>query len=290
VPDDDEPDQDAVIDLASLGFMPDIGEMARNRISSAQQRLGLTIEEFAAELNRMVDWEVLPEAVRSWSTQTTPPGDILIAADLLVQHGSRRLDDESVGTAGADVVQELVAERFADLAGVYPSRASFSSALPPHALFDGAHDVSVAGLSLNLVCQQYPEQRLRQLVEGGCVMRCLFLVPYGSSVQSREHEEDYPPGHLSMLTEMNMHILTKFRGRLSDDAQARLRIRTYDEPIRFNLVLIDRRLAVVQPYMPAVRGVDSPTFLLRRLPSGSGLMPAFESVFTWLWERGKRVD
>ncbi len=93
-----------------------------------------------------------------------------------------------------------------------------------------------------------------------------------------------------MLTEMNMHILTKFRGRLSDDAQARLRIRTYDEPIRFNLVLIDRRLAVVQPYMPAVRGVDSPTFLLRRLPSGSGLMPAFESVFTWLWERGKRVD
>jgi hypothetical protein len=289
LPEDDKPDQGRVIDLASLGFMPDMGEMARSRIASAQQRLGMTTEEFAAALDRMVDWEVSPEAVERWSTASTPPGDILIAVDLLVQHGSRTLDDDSLGTTGADLVQELVSERFADLAAVYPSRAAFSSALPPHVLFDGAQDVSIAGLSLNLICQQYPDRQLERLIEGGCTMRCLFLVPYGGSVQNREREETYPPGHLSMLTEMNMTILSRLRSRLSDDAQARLRIRDYDEPLRFNIILIDQRLAVIQPYMPAVRGVDSPTFLLRRLRSGSGLMPAFESVFTWLWDRGRPV-
>ena len=290
MPDEDGSEDSPIIDLASLGFMPDMGEMARNRISSAQQRLGMTTEEFAAALDRMVDWEVTPEAVRSWMTVTTPPGDIIIAADLLVQHGSRSLEDESAGTVGADIVQELVAERFADLVGVYPSRAAFSSALPPHVLFDGAHDVSIAGLSLNIIGQQYHEPRLRQLIESGCTMRCLFLDPSGNSIKSREREEDFRPGQLSMFTEMNMDILNRVRAKLPDDAQRRLQLRTYDQTVRFNIVLIDRRIGVVQPYMPGVRGVDSPTFVLRRLPSGHGLMPAFESVFHWLWERGKPFD
>src|SRR5260370_6756095 len=125
--------------------MPDTGEMPRNRISSAQQRLGMTTEEFAAALDRMVDWDVSPEAVKSWTSHTTPPGDIIIASDLLAQHGSRRLDDDSVGTAGADVVQELVAERFADLAGLYPGRATFSPPPPPPGLFVGAQCIPYTG-------------------------------------------------------------------------------------------------------------------------------------------------
>ncbi len=291
MPDDDETNQDPIIDLMDrLGFMPNMGELARNRLSSAMHRLGLSVDEFAARLDRMVDWEVSPDAVGSWTTETTPPGDILIAADLLVHGGFRGTGDESLGTTGADAVQELVSERFADLAGVFSSRAAFSSSLPPHVLFDGARQVSVSGLSLNLICQQYPDDRLQQLIEGGCTMRCLFLAPHGEFVRAREREEDYPEGHLSALTQMNIHILTRLRSRMSDDAQARLRIRRYDEPLRFNIVLIDGRVAVVQPYMPAVRGVDSPTFFLRRLANGHGLLPAFESVFTWLWTRGKPID
>lgn len=288
---DDKDDQDPIIDLMGrLGAAPDLGEMARSRVSSAQQRLGMSDEEFAAELDRMVEWDVLPEAVRSWTTKITPPGDIVMAADLLVLRASKATDTASSGIGEGHVVHEPAIERFADLIATFPSRAAFTSAMPPHQLFRGAQDVSISGLSLNLICQQYPDQHLRELIEGGCAMRCLFLRPYGESVQAREHEEDYPPGHLSMLTEMNMHILTRFRSGLSDAAQPRLRIRTYDEPLRFNIVLIDRRLAVIQPYMPAVRGVDSPTFLLRQLPSGQGLTPAFERVFTWLWDRGKAAD
>lgn len=70
---------------------------------------------------------------------------------------------------------------------------------------------------------------------------------------------------------------------------ARLRLRTYDDPLRFNIILIDQRTAVVQPYMPAVRGVDSPTFLLRQVNSGPALRPAFERIFARMWDRGRPV-
>jgi Domain of unknown function (DUF5919) len=285
---DDKDDRDPIIDLIGrLGVVPDLGEMARNRVSSAQQRLGMSIEEFAAELNRMVDWEVSAEAARSWTTQITPPGDIVVAAELLVLRVSGGAEGGSPRTSAPDLEKELFSERFADLVATFPSRAAFSSAMPPHVLFARAGEVSISGLSLNLICQQLTDQSLSELIDGGCTMRCLFLAPHGQSIQAREKEEDYPAGHLSALTEMNIHILMKLRSRLAEEAQSRLRIRTYDEPLRFNIVLVDRRLAVVQPYMPAVRGVDSPTFFLRRQPSGLGLMPAFESVFTWLWDRGK---
>jgi hypothetical protein len=232
VPDDEKPDQEPIIDLGALGFMPNTADMARSRLASAQHRLGLSNEEFAAALNRMVDWDVTPEAVELWTTIRTPPGDILMAADLLVQYGSRGTDDESLGSSGADVVQELVAERFADLAGVYSSRAALLSALPATALFEGAHDISISGLSLNMICQQYPDRHLQKLIEGGTTVRCLFLAPYGASVQEREREEGYKHGVLSGLTETNMMILSRFRSHLPDEAQPRLRLRTYDAVCR----------------------------------------------------------
>ncbi|MGH2770391.1 MAG: DUF5919 domain-containing protein, partial [Actinomycetota bacterium] len=64
---------------------------------------------------------------------------------------------------------------------------------------------------------------------------------------------------------------------------------TYDEPIRFHIVLVDDQIGIVQPYLPGVRGVDSPTFLLRRLPGREGLLPAFQQAFSWLSDRSSPV-
>ena len=238
---DDESKPGPIIDLTShASFRLDLGEHARRRLASAQHRLGMTLEDFAATLNEMVEWEVSAEVVNSWTKDITPPGDVLLAADLLVRRGDRGSGDD-FGTAGTDLLEDLISERFADLTGVFPSRAAFASAVPPHVLFDGAHEISMTGLSLNLLCQQYSEQRLQNLIESGCNIRCLFLEPYANAIEAREREEDYPPTHLSMLTEMNIHILKRLRSRLSDDGQARLRLRTYDEPVRFNIVIVDRR-------------------------------------------------
>jgi len=75
--------------------------------------------------------------------------------------------------------------------------------------------------------------------------------------------------------------------RLTDDPKLRLLLATYDETIRFNIVLIDDNVGVVQPYLPSVRGVDSPTLVLHRRWQDLGLSPMFEAIYCSLWEKSK---
>jgi hypothetical protein len=64
---------------------------------------------------------------------------------------------------------------------------------------------------------------------------------------------------------------------------------TYDETIRFNIILTDDQVGVVQPYLPALRGIDSPTFVLHRRWPDLGLLPMFENVFSSLWQKSRRI-
>ena len=220
--------------------------------------------------------------VESWETSVVPPGDVVLAAGLV----SQTAPPDTGGASESDLVAQLVGRRFADLEAVYASRSEFTSQLPPHALFDGATDIRAAGLSLNVLCQQYADDRLRSLLERGGTVRCLFLDPAGSAIKAREIEEGYPPGRLSALNEINIQILVqRVRQRLPVEVRDRLVVATYDETIRFNITLIDHTIAVVQPYLHAARGVESPTFVLRHRDGASGLYPQFEQVYEWLWER-----
>lgn len=90
--------------------------------------------------------------------------------------------------------QPAVADQFSDVEAVYPSRSEFISKMPPHALFDDATDIRAVGLSLNLLCQQYADTRLAQLVRDGGRLRLLFLAPEGSAIRQREAEEGLPAG------------------------------------------------------------------------------------------------
>jgi hypothetical protein len=52
----------------------------------------------------------------------------------------------------------------ADVVAVYASRSQFADAADPLALIQDARRIRAAGLSLNLICQQLPDQQLmRQL-------------------------------------------------------------------------------------------------------------------------------
>jgi len=86
-----------------------------------------------------------------------------------------------------------------------------------------ARRVRAAGLSLNLICQQVPDQFLRQWLADGGELSCLFLDPDGEAIGAREREEDHLPGNLSKLTRLNIDILDRFRDRLPDEAGERLR-------------------------------------------------------------------
>ncbi|MFF9607662.1 DUF5919 domain-containing protein [Streptomyces sp. NPDC014684] len=261
-------------------YRPDLGQLARNQLAAARTAKGLSSSEFAALLATMLGWPVGAEQVEAWENSAVPPGDVLVAAELLVRQSPPAFGD------GADALTQIVGERFADLVGAYASRSEFQAKVPSTELLDNAQDIRAAGLSLNMLCQTYSEARLRDIIEAGASMTCLFLKPYGRFIAQRESEESYPEGRLSALTAMNLTIMEeRVAGRLSSAAAERLRIGVYDEPIRFNILLIDSQLCVAQPYLPEARGVDSPTFLIRKHRAAGGLYSTFEQIFSSLWER-----
>jgi hypothetical protein len=175
----------------------------------------------------------------------------------------------------------------ADLTQVFVTRSDFSSAVPPDALFGSAKTIDAAGLSLNLLCQNFSGLRLQGLIRDGTTVRCAFLDPDGSAIKARELEEGRPPGHLSVLTQLNIQVLLDIRDHLPEQARGRLAVAVYDDTIRFNVVLVDDRVCVVQPYLPRARGVDSPTFFIIRKWEDAGLFPTFAQLFQSQWERSK---
>ncbi|HET8662575.1 MAG TPA: DUF5919 domain-containing protein [Micromonosporaceae bacterium] len=176
-------------------------------------------------------------------------------------------------------------EQFSDVTEVYASRSEFAARMPPEKLLDGASMIRASGLSLNLLCQHYSDKQWQSLIHGGTQLQVLFLDPNGQGMRAREAEEGFDEGYLSGLTILNIRTLLRIRDRLPEELKDRVEIGTYDETIRFNIVLIDDRVCVTQPYLPSTRGIDSPTLLIERRWPAAGLYPTFESVFNSLWER-----
>lgn len=277
--------QTNLIDLRSrLDYRPDAAGLARQRLESARTRLNMSQAEFARTLAPLIGFTPPPEAIDSWETISVPPGDVIVAAELVASDAP---NDATLPGESPDTVARLLTERFSDVTAVYATRSEFTSRVPVQDLLDGASLVRASGLSLNLICQQYGDRRLHQLIEHGAEAQCLFLDPKGSAIVQREKEESYSPGELSSLTEMNIRTLTqRVRSRVPEAIRDRLKIAVCDETVRFNIVLIDDQVCIVQPYLPGIRGIDSPTFVIRNT-SSSGLFGMFTEVFNWLWERGR---
>lgn len=177
----------------------------------------------------------------------------------------------------------------ADIAAVFASRSDFAAKVEPQALLDGATRIRAAGLSLNLICQQLPDQQLLRMLAEGTELSCLFLDPAGEAIAAREREEDYAPGFLASLTSFNIQVLCRLRDRLPAETRDRVRLAVYDETIRFNILLVDDHTCVVQPYLPNARGIESPTLLLRRDGKPGGIYPIFEQVYEAVAERSRQL-
>jgi transcriptional regulator with XRE-family HTH domain len=177
----------------------------------------------------------------------------------------------------------------ADVRQVFANRSEFLAAWPTSRLFDAATTIRTAGLSLNLICQQYPDQKLVGLLAGGTHVSCLLLDPDGEAIKAREREEGYLDGYLSRLNELNVSLLIRLREQLPPADRPRLEIAVYDETIRFNIILVDEKIGFVQPYLPHARGVSSPTFALERATGPAGLYPTFDQIYTTLAARAKAL-
>lgn len=86
-----------------------------------------------------------------------------------------------------------------------------------------------------------------------------------------------------------MQALSRLRAKLSPAAQANLKIRTYDESIRFNITIVNDETCVIQPYLPDARGLESPTLVTERQEDTPGLFETFQQVFSSMWERAEDV-
>ncbi|MED7927871.1 DUF5919 domain-containing protein [Nonomuraea sp. LP-02] len=205
-----------------------------------------------------------------------------------VEIPAQRSAPEPGRSAGPDTAACSMPQ-MADVTAVFSSRSAFSSAYPASSLFDDAKEINAAGLSLNILCQSYPDHQLKRLLDTGTRIRCLFLDPKGQAIRAREAEEGYTDSTLTTLTALNISMLTRLRDRLDTTSAQRLELHVYDETIRFNLLFVDRALCVVQPYLPQARGVDSPTFVIKDNTAAEGLFPVFDQVFSDMWERSKPV-
>lgn len=178
-----------------------------------------------------------------------------------------------------------------DLAGVthvFQNRPAFIREFSTSRLFDAATEVDACGLSHNLLCQQYPDSDLADLL-GRARVRLLFLDPDGEAIQVRNAEEGHAEAHLSEWTRVNLQVIAKHRASLPPEAADRVQVRLYDETVRFQVMLIDGSLGIVQPYLPRVRGLDSPTFVMQPMVGTPSLYSTYRQIFDDIWVRGTEV-
>ncbi|MFF0494141.1 DUF5919 domain-containing protein [Nocardia sp. NPDC004068] len=178
--------------------------------------------------------------------------------------------------------------QYADVEAIFPTRAEFIQKMPPREILKSAETVDMMGLSLNLFCQQHSDSDTLRLLASGTIFRCLFLEPRGVHIRSREREEGHDADVLTKLTEINIASSQRLRTRIPADSPGAILIRTYDEPARFNITVIDKRTCIIQPYLHRARGVESPTLIARRSEQ-PGLFETFSQVFESMWATGKEL-
>lgn len=209
------------------------------------------------------------------------------AEELFSEYSGDPTDLVRASTPSATAPAAAVAPpAMADVEAVYPTRLSFMRAMPPEQLLGEARSsIDMAGLSLNVLCQQYADSDIVALLERGVAIRALFLDPDGVGIVAREREEGHQAGLLVSLTEANIRTLSRIRDKAaSAGAAGAIDIRVYDATIRFNITIVDDDVAVMQPYMPAARGVESPTFVARNPGDRrAGLYRTFRGVFDEMW-------
>ena len=253
-------------------------------------------------------------AVSNWiKGRARPPADVVLAAASLYgisldsRLGAGSESDHKEATdleqlrSALSRLETLVHERLSppgtvspfttrDVRGVFSTRSEAQAAMPVLKTLANAERVDVMGLSLNALCQGVSDVTLAEFVENGLTLRCLFLDPDGDATAAREVEEELPVGHIAELTRTNMLAVARLRTRLSPEARERVHVRTYDEPVRFNITTVDSTRTLVQLYLPNLRGLDAPTLLIEHDDAEPhGLFPVFERIFAESWERGRAV-
>jgi hypothetical protein len=238
---------------ANTNYRPDMRALACEQFAAARARLNQSPEEFAETLAEYLDWAPGPGAIRSWESTVAPPGDVLLAANL-VSHGNV---DHTIPTAHA-------------VAGDPDIRAAYATRR--HIARPEWQDI-IAGRTEHIWLYGMAEQGyandddvpaiLEQATAQGCDIRILLLDPDYSAITEIDADEGNPPGTLAARIRGSL-----FRfDRMAKRCGGRMQVRTYRTPPTVSIVRGDSHM-LFTPYLRSLTGGDSPTYRLEATPGG----------------------
>ena len=174
---------------------------------------------------------------------------------------------------------------FGEVVGAYESRRQLFKAIPFEEICQRARKLDAIGLSLHAITLELGRTELtRMFQENACTVRLLFLKPHSSECKRREAEEGYKDDELSSLTSSSIKLVQRIRSELPHDKVPLLVAKTYESPVRINMIILDDNVMILQHYVASIAGKDAPVFLLVRR-TASGMFAAYRNVFDAEWEQ-----
>src|SRR5689334_15040753 len=85
-----------VVDLRGRrGYRPDVESLACSKVATARKQTGLSVAACAAALGSLLGWSPAPDLIRTWESAVAPPGQVVIACEVLASRMSRTEPDNS---------------------------------------------------------------------------------------------------------------------------------------------------------------------------------------------------
>ena len=241
-----------------------------------RKSLGWTQEELAQQ------WSYSFETISAWERGKRTPSkqeiprlaklletDIEKLAEVII--GSREQSDVPMKHSETSVGWKASFEIWGELQHIYRTRTEFSRDFSYARMFEDAHKILAAGISLNAITLTYSRDALlKAIIEDNCMIQLCFLDPHGTKCAEREEEENYPHRTLADLTSVNLLLARTLHNqieRTSPEHLKNLEIKTYNLTPRFNIYIVDDVLMTVQSYAYG-RGEDTPTLFLQRKTRG----------------------
>jgi len=93
-------------------YRPDVVSLACARVAAAREHAGLSVAGFAAALGQLLGWPVTERLVRAWESAVAPPGQVVIACELVtarIERESKPGQRQLAPTAGDDAAADAAA-------------------------------------------------------------------------------------------------------------------------------------------------------------------------------------
>jgi hypothetical protein len=97
-----------VVDLRTRrGYRPDVVSLACSKVAAARERTGLSVAAFAGALDQLLGWPPTPDLVRAWESTVAPPGQVVIACEVIASRMAQaELGDDEVASAAREAEAE----------------------------------------------------------------------------------------------------------------------------------------------------------------------------------------